>query len=270
VTSCKDEHCGFAGTYSAAQPMMGQFWMNIKERERGDSSRHVKVATVPTMCSHCEDAECMKAAKDGAVYRREDGIVIIDPEKSKGQKGIVDACPTGAVFWNDELSIPQKCTGCAELLDDPDYLAYLGDAKFKVPRCVEACPNRAMHYGDIDDPDSGISKLIAANRVTPLEGSDGRKGRVVYLNIPTVFLAGTVYLPAELEEVAIGAKVRLTCSDGSSFETETNYFGDWEVEWLPKDAKVDVTISLEGYKDWTGSAQTDDDHYLGEVFLEKA
>ena len=119
--ACKDEHCGWDTTVSKSQPHMGQFWMNIIEWERGDNERHIKTATVPTPCSHCDNPACVAAAKDGAVYKRADGIVIIDPEKAKGQKQIVEACPVGAVYWNAELEIPQKCTMCAHLLDDPDY-----------------------------------------------------------------------------------------------------------------------------------------------------
>ena len=142
--ACKDEHCGWDTTVSKAQPHMGQFWMNIKEWERGDNERRIKTATVPTPCSHCDHPACMAAAKDGAVYKREDGIVIIDPVKAKGQRQIVDACPVGAVYWNEEEQIPQKCTMCAHLLDDPDYPG-------KEPRCVEACPNQALIFGDLDD-----------------------------------------------------------------------------------------------------------------------
>ncbi|MDR0852195.1 MAG: oxidoreductase [Clostridiales Family XIII bacterium] len=268
-TVCKDEHCGFAGKYSAAQPMMGQFWINIVERERGDSSRRTKVETIPLLCSHCEDPACLKASRDGAVYKREDGIVIIDPEKSKGQSAIVEACPTGAVFWNEELEIPQKCTMCAELLDDPEYLAYLGDPKLKRPRCVEACPNRALIFGDLDDPDSDINKFIAAGKVTPLSGLEGQKTNVVHLNIPTVFLAGTVYRPVAEEEVAIGAKVKLTSAETEEvWETETNYFGDWEVEGLPKNKPIDIEITFDGFETVNLSAVTDTDHYVAQTYLE--
>jgi Fe-S-cluster-containing dehydrogenase component len=270
-TACKDEHCGFASKLSAAQPMMGQKWIDVREWERGDSSRRVKSASVPTLCAHCQDPACAKAAKNGAVYKRPDGIVIIDPEKAKGQKAIADACPIGAVYWNEEFEIPQKCTMCAELLDDPEYLSYLGDPKLKKPRCVEACPNHALTFGDLDDPNSEISKVIAANRATPLEALGGAETNVKWLNVPTVFLAGTVYYPAELEEVAIGAKVKLSCKEtGETWETETNYFGDWEVEFLPKNKTVDVEITLKGYKTVACSAKTDTDHYVGMTYLEKA
>jgi Fe-S-cluster-containing dehydrogenase component len=250
--------------------MMGQFWMDIREWERGDDSRRIKTATVPTPCSHCQDPACVKAARDGAAYKRPDGIVIIDPKKAKGQRAIVDSCPIHAVYWNEELELPQKCTMCAELLDDPDYLAYLGDPKLKVPRCVEACPNNALVFGDLDDPSSEISKQIASNKITQLEPLSGQETNVVHLNVPTVFFAGTVYYPKEEEEVCIGAKARLVCKEtGESWETETNYLGDWEVEWLPKNKKVSVEITQDGYKPVYYETVTDSDHYVGMTYLEK-
>ncbi|MDR0858926.1 MAG: oxidoreductase [Oscillospiraceae bacterium] len=267
-TACKDEHAGFDTALSKAQPQMGQFWIDIRETERSDSSRRIKVSTVPTPCSHCQDPACAKAAKDGAVYKRPDGIVIIDPEKSKGQKAIVDACPINAIYWNEEYQIPQKCTMCAELLDDPNYLAYLGDPKLKKPRCVEACPNNAMFFGDLDDPNSDISKAIAANKVTQLRELEGKETNVVHLNVPTRYLAGTVYLPEELEEVAIGASVTLKGKNGT-YTTTTNYFGDWEVEDLPIGETFDITITHADYKPITLSAATDSDHYVGMAYLSK-
>jgi len=266
--ACKDEHCGYDTKLSKSQPMMGQFWIEVREKERSDSSRRIKTSSVATLCAHCQDPACAKAAKNGAVYKRDDGIVIIDPVKSKGQKQIVDACPIHAVFWNEVEEIPQKCTMCAELLDDPEYLAYLGDKSLKKPRCVEACPNNALIFGDLDDPDSDISKLVARERNTQLPELEGQETNVKYLNVPTVYLAGTVYLPKELEEVAIGAKVTVDAG-GEKFETVTNYFGDWEVEWLPKNKDAEVTIEFEGYSTVKLKAKTDDDHYVGQVYLAK-
>lgn len=247
--ACKDEHCGFSSKLNAAQPMMGQQWIDVREWERGDNSRRIKTATVPTLCAHCQEPACEKVAKNGAVYKRPDGIVIIDPEKSKGQKAIVDACPIGVVYWNEELEIPQKCTMCAELLDDPEYLSYLGDPKLKKPRCVEACPNNALVFGDLDDPNSEISKQISGNRTTPLEPLIGAETNVIWLKIPTVFIAGTVYYPRDIDEVVVGAKIKLTCEETNEiWDTVTNYFGDWEVEFLTKNKKINIEISYKGYK----------------------
>ncbi|MBQ8929030.1 MAG: carboxypeptidase regulatory-like domain-containing protein [Oscillospiraceae bacterium] len=262
--ACKDEHCGWDTALSKAQPELGQYWMNIHEWERGDNERRVKTATVPTPCSHCDNPACVKAAKDGAAYKREDGIVIIDPEKAVGQKQIVDACPVGAVYWNEALQLPQKCTMCAELLDDPDYPGF-------EPRCVEACPNQALVFGDLADPESNISKLIAANKVTQLECLGDMGSSVVHLNIPSRFLAGTVAYPQELEEVCIGAKVKITNeASGEVCETETNWAGDYEFENLPKNASYTVEISFPGFKPVVYKGErTDVDHYVGITYLEK-
>ena len=269
--ACKDEHCGFASKLSAAQPIMGQKWIDVKEWERSDSSRRVKSASVPTLCAHCQEPACMKAAKDGAVYKRPDGVVIIDPEKSKGQKAIADACPIKAVFWNEELEIPQKCTMCAELLDDPDYLSYLGDRSLVKPRCVEACPNKCLYFGDLDDPNSEIAKIVASEKNTQLEALRDQETNVKWLNVPSFYIAGTVYQPKEFDEVLVGAKIKLTCKEqGKTWETVSNYFGDWEVEDLPKNRTIDVVIEAEGYKPATYTAVTDADHYVGMTYMEKA
>ena len=99
--SCKDEHCGTSWMpYAQEQPLTGQFWCNVDERTRG-SVPVVRVSFTPMICGHCENAPCLAVAEDGAVYRRNDGLIIIDPVKAKGQRAIVDACPMGAFYWNN-------------------------------------------------------------------------------------------------------------------------------------------------------------------------
>jgi len=253
--ACKDEHCGYDSKLSATQPHTDQFWINIKEWERGDKPGNIKVATVPTPCSHCQDPECMKVAKNGAVYKRQDGIVIIDPEKAKGQKAIADACPVGAAFWNEELQVAQKCTMCAELLD----------SGYKVPRCVEACPNQALIFGDLDDSNSEISNKISEGKITQLKELEGQVTNVIHLNIPGIFLSGTVYLPDD--EVAIGAKVTLKSNDGKIFTTETNWSGSWIVDDLDKDKSFSIEIEMDGYHSVNLKANTDKDHFVDETLM---
>ena len=262
--ACKDEHCGFDTEVSKAQPHTGQFWMKITEWERGDDNRKIKTATVPTPCSHCEDAPCANAGKNDAVYTRPDGIVIIDAEKSKGRKEIMEACPIGAVYWNEELDIPQKCTMCAHLLD----------AGYKEPRCVEACPNGALFFGDLDDPESEINKKISAENITQIKELKELNTHVIHLNIPTVFFAGSVYLPDD--EVAENAvvtlkKIGVSGADAKTAtvsEVKTNYFGDFEFEDLEKDADYEICIKYAGYKAVTLNRKADTDHYLGEFILD--
>jgi len=257
--ACKDEHCGFATTVSAPQPHTDHSWIRVTSIERGNDTRKIKTSNVTVMCAHCRNAPCEKAAKNGAVYTRSDGIVIIDPEKAKGQKEIVSSCPIGIIRWNEELEAPQKCTMCAHLLDE-------GFAK---PRCVEACPNEVLYFGDLDDPDSEINKVINSGRLTKLIGLEGIETAVTHLNIPTVFLAGSVYLPDD--EAAEGATVRLTLKKtGESQTVLTNYFGDWEIENLVKNEDYEITISFDGYLTAKLEEKTDIDRFVGETILLKA
>ena len=76
--------------------------IDIARHVRG-SGHMVDVTYVPTLCNHCDNAPCVKAAPD-AIKRREDGIVIIDPKVAKGRKDIVKSCPYGAIVWNEDSS----------------------------------------------------------------------------------------------------------------------------------------------------------------------
>ena len=90
-------------------PKHGHKWINILQKERGQvtgQSPMIDIAYVPTMCNHCDDAPCV-AKGGGAVKKRDDGIVLIDPEKAKGRKDLVDACPYGHIWWNEEHQLPQ-------------------------------------------------------------------------------------------------------------------------------------------------------------------
>ena len=106
--SCKDEHVDndWPG-YAAPQPGQGQSWISIYGKERGEYP-FIDVAYLPVPCMHCDDAPCIKAAKDGAITKRPDGIVIIDPIKSRGQKNLVKACPYDAIQWNETSRCPPE------------------------------------------------------------------------------------------------------------------------------------------------------------------
>ena len=253
--ACKDEHCGqdYPG-YAAAQPMAGQFWMNIIEKERGQYPK-VKLAYIPVPCQHCEDAPCVRSAQNGAVYRRPDGIVIIDPEKAEGQKQVVSSCPYGVIYWNEEKNLPQKCTLCAHLLDEG----------WKEPRCVEMCPTGALAFGDLDDPDSEISRLIASGNTESLHPEYGLKESVTYIGLPRTFVAGTVVF-GDTDECAENISVVLTDQDSQKI-TRTNNYGDFEFEALPPNTEYRVRIEHAGYAPQEFTVQTRTDVYLGVITL---
>ena len=208
---------------------------------------------VPEMCNHCEKCSLLAIAKDGDVYRREDGLIIIDPVKAKGRKDLATACPYGAVYWNAELNVAQKCTGCAHLLDNG----------YKLPRCVEMCATGALQFGDEDDPK--MQDLIEG--ATVMKPETGCAPRVYYRNIPGKFIAGTVYDP-EMKEVVIGARVRCL-NGGKLYMSHTGEYGDF---WF-KDLAVgvyDVYVEAKGYKTkvFTG-LRTRECVNLGDIALEK-
>lgn len=228
--ACKDEHCGNDWSpITAAQPMTGQFWCRVDQRERGRVPV-VKVTYTPTFCGMCEDAPCLKAAEDGAVYRRDDGLVIIDLEKAKGQRQLVDACPLGMIYYNDELDIAQKCTGCAHLLDDG----------WEEPRCVDACATGALRIMD----DEEARKLDGVEVADALEGLGAH---VYYLNVPKRFIAGTI-ADREHNEVIIGASVSLLDDCGHVVESQqTDEFGDFRFEQC-EPGIYDVSVDALGFE----------------------
>ena len=257
--ACKDEYVG--NDYlplSAAQPQSGHQWIRINEIEHGSGTK-VKVDYVPVMCQHCEDAPCITAAPD-AVYRRKDGIVIIDPEKAKGRKEIVDSCPYRVIYWNSERNVAQKCTLCAHMVDGGQ----------KETRCTEACPTGAMVFGDMDNPKSRASLLLARNkgRVEEFKPEFGAKPLVKYIDLPKPFIAGEVLLSDRQGECVQGAKVTLQAKDDRSvLETKTDSFGDFEFKGLPRDADYVLRAEYEGYFITEVPVRTNASRNLGEVVL---
>ena len=214
---CKDEHVANDWTPIAKpQPEVGQFWIKLTERVRGTVPK-VKVAYRPHLCMHCDQAPCIESCPvKGALYQREDGLVIIDPVKCTGCKNCVDACPYQVIFFNDDLNIAQKCTGCAHLLDEG----------WTEPRCADACPTMAIRWMD----EKEAKDLIAQAEVWKPELKEKVKPRVYYLNLPKKFIAGTVYDPKE-EEVIIGAAVTLK-GGGKAQTIQTDSYGDFWFEGL--------------------------------------
>jgi Fe-S-cluster-containing dehydrogenase component len=254
--ACRDEYYGndYPG-YSAAQPLKGQFWMQIKEVERGTYPKP-KLDYIPTPCMQCQSAPCIDAALDGAVYRRADGIVIIDPEKAKGQEHIVNACPYRVIFWNQEKQIPQKCTFCAHRLDQGE----------KQPRCVESCPTGALMFGDLDDPKSDIAQAMAAAETEVFHPEYNTHPLVKYSGIPKRFIAGEVVLQDKQDECAQDVKITLE-GDGLKMETATDVYGDFEFEGLMKNETFTLTIQKSGYTTQTMKVSTQTNLNLGEIVL---
>jgi len=253
---CRDEFCGNDFLpYSVSQPLRGHFWMRIIEKERGVYPQVIRTAYEPVPCMQCENASCVKAASKGEIYKREDGIVIIDPEKSKGRKDLVSSCPYRVIFWNEEKQVPQKCTFCAHLLD----------AGYKEPRCVEACPTGALVFGDLDDPNSEISKLVASGKTEVFHPEYGLQEKVRYIGLPKRYIAGSVVF-GDKDECAGNVAVALI--RGNEREViYTSNFGDFEFEVPVEKQEYTIEIKHEGYITRSFSVVTTSDIYLGDIVL---
>ena len=254
--ACKDEYTGndYPG-YSAALPNDSKPFMKVIEKEMGVCPK-VKVDYVAMPCLQCEDAQCVKMATEGEVYRRPDGIVMIDPEKAKGKREIVTYCPHRFITYNEAADVAQKCSFCVHLLENGA----------KEPRCAEACPSGAILFGDLDDPDSKISKAKAEAPTQELNASYGLKPNVVYRSLPGKLIAGEVILKDKQDACAEGAKVTLK-GDGMEMSTTTDFLGDFEFKGLEAGKAFILTVEHDGYKSQTIDVKTDTDKNIGEVLL---
>ncbi len=144
----------------------------------------------PIACQHCENPACQRVCPTGATYKDDKGRVQIDYEKCIGCRMCMAACPYNARSFNWEepkrdpdfnygdarvpvrpKGVAEKCTLCKERTDDGDE-----------PMCVKCCPTKARIYGDLDDPNSEISKKIKEKNAYVLLEDRGTKPQVHYFN----------------------------------------------------------------------------------------
>ena len=257
--ACKDEFVGnnFPG-YSAEMPKRGANWIDMQKKERGQTPM-IDIGYIPTMCQHCDDAPCLKAAKNGAVVKRDDGIIIIDPEKSKGQKQIVDSCPHGSISWNEELEIPQIWFFDAHLLDKG----------WKVPRAISVCATGAMRALKVED--KKMQQIAKDEELEVLNPEFKTKPRVYYKNLHRInkcFIGGSVAIKKnKIEDCVTGATVRLSLDNEILSEIKTDDFGDFKFDKLPPNSgKYSINIKIKSHEK-NIKVDLKDSIYLGNIYL---
>jgi Fe-S-cluster-containing dehydrogenase component len=257
--AAKDEHVGndFPG-YAAPQPARGHDWIRITRKVRG-SAPMVDAAYLPAMCNHCDDAPCVKAGK-GAVRKRDDGIVIIDAEKSRGRRDLVDACPYGAIVWNEELELPQ-----AWIFD-----AHLLDAGWKEPRCAQACPTSALRA--VKQDDAAMQAQARAESLEVLRPGLGTKPRVYYRNLhrfDKCFIGGSVVAEIDGVTECVAHAAVVVRKDGAEVaRATTDVFGDFKCDGFePNSGAHTVEIVHPRLGSAFATCTLDESVYLGTLRL---
>ncbi len=149
---------------------------------------NVSMYHLPVNCQHCDNAACVEVCPTGASHKREDGLVLINQEECIGCESCRTACPYDVrTLYPTELlysvdfavgdadapvhvgGIVGKCTGCYHRID-----------RGEVPACMELCPGRARYWGDLDDPNSDVSKFLASGVVAERLIEEAGTGPNVY------------------------------------------------------------------------------------------
>jgi Fe-S-cluster-containing dehydrogenase component len=258
-TACKDEYWeNDYPPYTVAQPRHGQLWMDLHKAERGKHP-YIKVAYMPRPCMQCQDAPCLKSAINGAIYRRPDGVVVIDSKKAAGQKQLVQSCPYNAIYWNEEKKLPQKCTFCVHRLEEG-----------QIPRCVQACPNGCLNFGDLENPESSIFRLLKSAQAEVFHAEWKTSPNVYYIDLKKItrsFIAGTVVF-GNTDECAEGVISTLE-AEGKMVKTRTNNYGDFEFDGL-NPGKYTLKLESAGYATQNIPVALKTSTYLGNLFLSLA
>ena len=143
-------------------------FIRYEEHEVG-TYPNVRVETVPLQCMHCEDAPCAAVCPTHATYITDSGVVLVDEEKCIGCKYCMAACPYQARIVQESTGVVEKCRFCWD-----------GEKPGNPPACVGTCISGARVFGDLDDPESDISREIARTNAQPIAG-DLTESKIYYV-----------------------------------------------------------------------------------------
>jgi Fe-S-cluster-containing dehydrogenase component len=243
--------------YTKPMPRHGHRWIDILQKERGQAPM-IDIAYVPTMCNHCDDAPCLAKGGD-TVKKRDDGIILIDAEKAKGRKDLVDACPYGHIWWNEEHQVPQIWP----------FDAHLIDQGWDKTRGHQACPTGAMRSIRIEDDE--MARMAREEELQVMRPELGTRPRVYYRNLwryTTCFIGGTVSAETNgVIDCVEGARIRLTQDGRTVAETTSDNYGDFKFDRLAEGSGRYVVDVTSGGRSKSVEAELGTSINLGEIRL---
>ena len=175
VVACKSENNVPLGYYRT--------WVNVAQEgrtvpsnsgsiktEAGQYDQLLKVVNIPKICNHCDEPPCVLACPAKATFKRQDGPVLVDPRVCIGCGACVNACPYNARYINPVSHTADKCTFCVQRVDQG-----------LLPACVTSCVGHARVFGDLLDPASEVSQLLAKYPYSVRKPEMGTEPQVFYI-----------------------------------------------------------------------------------------
>lgn len=136
----------------------------------GGSFPNLTMDFLPKLCNHCENPPCVDSCSEGALQKRDDGIVFLDQELCTGCQSCLTACPYNIIIFDDETNLAGKCNFCVHRVDQG----------FE-PFCVICCEGQAIHFGDLNNSNSVVSKLKSNKNSYQLQPEEKTNPKVYYI-----------------------------------------------------------------------------------------
>jgi len=164
TVACKNENKGVRGFIRVST-------LNTPQKDTpAGVFPNLKMIFLPALCNHCENPPCAKACPLEAIIKEDIGLVILDEETCDGCQTCLDACPYGAIAFNDEKNKAEKCNFCRHRIEEE-----------LEPFCVICCEGQAIHFGDLNNPGSNVSQMLTEGNGYTLKPEAGTKPANYYL-----------------------------------------------------------------------------------------
>jgi len=151
------------------------FWITVETQGGQDKDTpngvypNLSLNFLPKLCNHCENPPCVDSCPVNAIGKREDGIVILNQDECDGCQACLNACPYSIIIFNNEKRIAEKCNLCSHRIDEGVE-----------PFCVICCEGQAITFGDLNNPNSRITKMILERNAFQLKLENGTNPSVYY------------------------------------------------------------------------------------------